>query len=253
MAREELYKSQSVTFTAEGIQGQRLFISLWDERFAVKPNIGEPFPSYPGLFCTQVRVEGEGQSIAGGGHTHARITADYSTQPKAQQQKTGKVIDESLEFAGEMLTKAGGKWKDCKNVVTEKDIGGQWFPRVEYTIEKTVSSITEWAKLLLKAASTVNSTQFLGIEPGHWLMQGASARSFHDELGKKKWTVNMSFIYNIVGWQKQWHKECDIHGKNSIVARWEEVLYAPEGSTKLTEKMYKEFNFNKLVPERKGD
>jgi len=251
MARVELYGSRNVTYNEDGIMGQRRFVCLWSERFAVKPAIGEPFPDLSGLYCSQVRIEGTGQSVAGGGHTHAFIYADYTTRTTSRQQTTGRLFDESLEFSGEMLTRAGGKWKDCEEVVSEVDIGGQWFPRVEYIVEKTYASITEIAKQLLKATGTVNSSTFLGVEPEKWLLQGASASTFVDDKGSRKWRIVMRFVYNEIGWNKQWHKRCTVDGNNNVRARWEEILYQPEDGGGFTEKMYALYDFNQLVPERK--
>jgi len=257
MARKELYLTRKTTFTAEGITGERKFYCLWDERLAVKPNIGEPYPDFPGLYCSSVEIEGTGQTTDTGGHTHAFITAQYTTLDRAKQQQTGATVNRSLQFGGEMLTRAGGKWKDCKQDIPADGIGGQFFPRVEYTHEMTVSSITEWVKKLLKAVGSVNSSSWLGAEPGTWLFQGATARDFVDDNGAKKWSLDFSFVYNPIGWQKQWHKECPTDQKGNInfsVARgrWEEVLYVKENGIQYTEKMYAEYDFNKIVDTRKA-
>jgi len=251
MARVEIYTSRTVTFTEQGIQGQRKFKCEWSERFAVKPAIGEPFPDLIGLYCTQVKVEGTGQAVAGANYTHAFITADYSSRDTSKQQATGAIIEESLEFDGEMLTREGGRWKDCLQDASKETIGGQYFPRIVYTVKKSYASITQIARDLRDATSTVNKSTFLGVEPGHWLMQGGSAETFVDELGKRKWAVTMRFVYNHIGWQKDWHGRCTKDGVNQEKGRWEEVLYIPENGTDFTENKYRDYDFNKLVPERR--
>jgi len=251
MARVELYGSRETTFDKEGIVGRRRFLSLWPERYAVKPSIGDPFPDLSGLYCTKVRIRGTGQSVAGGGHTHAFIDADYTTSKEAKQQKTGDIVDESLEFSGEMLTREGGRWKDCLQDASKEVLGGQYFPRMVYTITKTYALITEIAKQLKDAIYSVNEGVFLGVEPEKWLLDGATAQSFVTELGQRKWRVTMKFTFNRVGWNKAWHGRCTVDGDNNEKGRWEEVLYIPEGGNAFTEKMYPSYNFDVLVPERR--
>ena len=142
MPFKELYGSRKVTIASNGLSGERRFLSPWGSAQANAPAIGTPFPGILGLYADSIDIQPYGKAVPGDDAAeHALIVVRYSSLDRTQQQQTGRKLDESLEFGGEMLTKAGGKWKDCEVQVKKEDIGGTWYPRLEYTLDATVDSL----------------------------------------------------------------------------------------------------------------
>jgi len=256
VARIEIRGSRKATITKSGIQAERQFKCDWDERFAVAPKIGEPFPDLLGCYCSSIDFEGIGKSVATGGYTKCLIRAQYDSPESSQnQQKVGVPFNQSLQFGGEMRTRAGGRWADCKDDIKEDGIGGTFYPLIEYTLEMTVADIKEWVRKLRRAIGKVNSDVWASGEIEHWLFQGADARTITDEDGNLLWVISFNFVYNEkVSWQKAWHVECAWNGKtidrNNVRARWEEVQFKPEeGGEEYTEKLYETTEFNDIIPD----
>lgn len=258
MALIELDGSRTVSVTDSGLSGERLFLCDWPERFGVGPRIGDPFPDRVGLYCSEVRYEPFGQTQSTGGREKCKLIATYTTRDESrgeEAQQDGTVIDESIEFAGEMLTRAGGMWKDCEEEVEVEDIGGTWYPRLEYTVEMVAFNINDWIKKIRKATGKVNATTWRGGQKEKWLFEGASARSFTDSEGVKKWRITFRFIFRENSWNEGWH------GKHDGGATFEEVLvlpkeYVPQPGVQppksaYTDKLYETTNFQALLPDTK--
>lgn len=248
MAIKELFGSRRVVIAANGFKGERIFLGDdWLTIYAEAPQIGSPFPGSTALFCESVDFEPYGKSTPDDKpSSHVRVIARYTSSDKTRQQETGRKIDESLEFGGEMLTRAGGYWQECKAKIKKEDIGGTWFPRLVYTIDATVASLVDSEiQKILDATGKVNDTDFLGGPPESWLFEGASARSFYDADGQKLWSLTYRFIYRRTLWNKPYHGE---HNGGGI---FEYVVFKEEGDsddiTTWTGRLYESTDFNLLL------
>lgn len=257
MALVEKTGSRKVTITKAGLQAVRIFNSDWAERYGVAPKIGDPFPDLSGLFVSSVDIEGIGKNVVGGGYTKALITAQYDSPESSEAgQKTDVIYNQSIQFGGEMRTRAGGRWKDCKDPVKEDGIGGTFYPLIEYTFDMNVADRDEYIQKLRKVIGKVNSDVWAGGDIEHWLFQGANMRDITDETGRRLWVVSFNFVYNEkISWQKGWHVECAWNGtnidRNNVRARWEELQFKPEdGGDEYTEKLYETTAFNEIVSDK---
>ena len=245
MARVEKRGSQWVEFTTTGITGYRFFTSDWDERFSVRPAIGEQFPGVSGLYCSRVRLEGFGKSVAAGGYTLCKIFANYASAPRTQEQEVG-YVKESVSISTEAISKGGGAWKtkDGESVKDDDPAVIIYIPRLVYVVELTIDDISFWLKRLQRLAGKVNRTTWKGGKPDKWLFEGATSRNFVSEEGDILWTLTMSFIYRGDGpqtWNKKWRKDdSEKGGTHETVYFWDD------------KKLYDTVDFNKLVPTAKS-
>ncbi len=244
MALIEKRGSRQVTYTENGITGQQIFHCLWGERYALSPKVGTPFPDLIGLYASNIRLEPFGKSVATGGYEFCKVIVDFTTKDESKEdaQQDGTLIDESIEFAGEMITKGDGKFDpDGSGLNAPKEVvGGTWFPRLEYVTEKVVEDINKWIRIIRKKTGKVNSTTWKGGKKEHWLFEGASARSFHDNEGNKKWRIVFRFAYrDEISWQVAWND------KHPDGARFEEVFFKDDSGA-YTKKLYETTAFGTL-------
>lgn len=245
MALVEKKGSRTVNFTDNGLTGQTVYHSLWGERYALAPQIGTPFPDLIGLYASNVRLEPFGKSVAAGGYEYCKITVDYSSRDESREgaQVDGAILDESLEFAGEMLTKGDGKFDPVNGSglnAPKEVVGGTWYPRIEYVTEKVISDINAWIRKIRKRTGKVNSTTWKGGKKEHWLFEGASARSFTNNSGAKMWRIVFRFVYREeISWQEAWNE------KHPDGARFEEVYFVDDGGA-FTKKLYETTSFGPL-------
>jgi len=245
MALIEKTGSRTVTYTTNGLTGQQIFHSDWGERYAVAPKIGHPFPDLVGLYASNVVLKPFGKNVATGGHEFCEITVDYATRDDSQEdaQTDGAQIDESIEFAGEMLTKGDGKFDPDGGSglnAPKEVVGGTWFPRLEYVVTKVAADINKELKVIRKKTGKVNATTWKGGKKEHWLFEGASAGSFYNNDGEKMWRITYRFVYREeVSWQVAWN---DKHPEG---ARFEEVFFVDDGGA-YTKKVYETTAFSPL-------
>jgi len=245
MALIEKKGSRSVNYTENGLTGQQIFHCDWGERYAVSPHVGTPFPDLIGLYASNVRLEPFGKSILSGGYEFCRITVDYTTREESKEgaQDDGALVDESVEFAGEMLTKGDGKFdpESGSGLNAPKEIvGGTWYPRIEYVITKVVADVNAELRIIRKKTGKVNSTGWKGGKKEHWLFEGASARNFTNNDGDMMWRFTYRFVYREeISWQMAWND------KHPDGARFEEVFFVDEGGA-YTKKLYETTPFGPL-------
>lgn len=257
MAFEEKYGSRTVTVTDSGLRGERIFICNWVERFGGGgPQVGDSFPDRTGLYCSEIRYEPFGKGVPTGGTEYCRVVANYTTRDESRGEdatQDGTIIDESIEFAGEMLTRAGGMWEECEQKIEAEDIGGTWYPRIEYTVEMVVDDINKWIKKIRKATGKVNSVTWRGGRSERWLFEGASARSFTTEDGAKKWRITFRFTFRENSWNEVWHAQHE-GGAQFEVVKLLPKEYVPQtgvqpAASQYTDTLYEKSNFQTLLPD----
>ena len=233
-----------ITFATGGCAATRVFTCLWNERYSVMPRIGESHPDMSALRLRSVTISGFGKNVVTGGWDSCKLVCNYSTAQGTGQQASDH-IEESITFGGEMLSRPGGKWKDCEEEVKDTDIAGAWYPRTEYVRIIVVDDINAWISKIKNASGKMNSSSWLGGGKYTWLFQGGDASAFVDQTGNRRWKITLRFIYRETGWHRAWHKECTFDGEK--VARWEELRFKPDGGGDYSERLYESTNFNSLL------
>lgn len=240
------YESRRKQITTSGISATRVFITTWSSYTADLINHGiEIGGLYPDGDCrvSSIAIEGVGKGHTNGTYDEAKITVGYSSGSAAERQEVG-YSEESIEFGGEMLTKDGGYFVDCKADAPKEVVGGTFYPRSVFITEVTVDDIHKYAKLLRASVAKINASSWNGAEAETMLFDGANSRKFVNQKGEKRYVITFKFIYREESWNKLWHGNCEKG------AHFETVKFSPfrAGNAKQqSNTFYETYSFHKLT------
>lgn len=232
-----------ITIRPDGMTAQRLCLvefNTWEADLAsVGVSIGASYPGLPEVRCRNIDLEPFGQTQAVGGRQYRRVTVDYSTGERAQQQEVGH-LDERIEFSVDCLVRNGGNWEESKEeeiaaacraagqersgqlgqaldakaekdktVVREDDLAILPVALEVYTFTLTIANMEAYRDKIRKVSGCVNSDKWKSAKPETLRFEGASSEKFIDQQGNERWRVTIRIAYSGDDhtWNQKWNKD----------------------------------------------
>ena len=215
--------TNTLSYTPEGITGQRVFQVAWADRIDFAETLlgyvnaighvpirwdADTFPDYDRLYCQDVQVEPVGEPsevLSAGSYNLAKITATYRPWKRGTTNVEGdEEWDEDLEeamatytqgadFSAEFYSIPQSKFRYVDAPLTSVDMPvGHLVGSVDFTM--TSDSEPEVRLTAIRnCIGKVNSTVWFGAAAGHTLFMGASVRRTLTSQGVGAWEISYRF------------------------------------------------------------
>jgi hypothetical protein len=244
MARIELFGTDELSDSKDGITATRLFKSDWAERYLVAPKIGEPFDASDPILC-QCRCigrtfEGIGSVTQTGEYTQCKITARYSTLAL----DTSSLPIESFEFAAEALECALGRtWQETGSMC--KTPQAVFIPRLEPVFEFVTESFNRVT--IANMVGKLNNSEWMGYPAETLIFEGCSIRQEYSVEGESRWRVILKFLHRPISHNVVWRApEMEYNDDNKLVPV--AGIDGTGGWDRLIPDLYETADFNELIP-----
>jgi hypothetical protein len=225
MAYPDYYEEEGtreLTFNRRGAFGKRIFVAKWEHRFLdpsgdiVAPLLGDPYPGYANLKCSEITYTpmgktGDGATYTGVGRTptgteyftdtadysHCRITAIYEVEYLSgwESLASGDCTTDVLNIG------QGRLWVIGQRPV--EDVTAVLIPTIAYGLKLVMTSVP--LTTIFDYTGKVNADAWEGAAIGTMLYEGATWDEDYDmQTGAHRYIVTHRFRWRANSWNQYW-------------------------------------------------